>query len=63
MPTTYARLSRIHIKNFQSVEDATLELGNLTCLVGAGDCGKSAFLRAIRAVCLNDAVDEDIRHG
>ncbi|KKN40245.1 hypothetical protein LCGC14_0735250 [marine sediment metagenome] len=59
----YPRLISIRVVNFQIIVDSTLELGNLTVLCGAGDVGKSAFLRAIRAVCLNDAVDEDIRHG
>ncbi|KKL99341.1 hypothetical protein LCGC14_1815430, partial [marine sediment metagenome] len=61
--TEYSRLVSARVVDFQTIVDSTLELGNLTVLSGSGDVGKSAFLRAIRAVCLNDAVDEDIRHG
>jgi DNA repair ATPase RecN len=60
---TYVPLKTIQISNFQSIKDATIELGRLTVLVGPGDAGKSAILRAFRAVCLNDGNDEDIRHG
>lgn len=60
---TYTELQRVHVKNFQSIADTTLELGGLTVLVGPGDAGKSAILRALRALCLNDASDDDIRHG
>jgi DNA repair exonuclease SbcCD ATPase subunit len=62
MPS-YSLLTSIHIKDFQSISDATIELGRLTVLVGAGDVGKSSILRALRAACLNDASDDDIRHG
>lgn len=63
MPNTYSPLTSLRIKDFQSLEDATIELGRLTVLVGPGDVGKSAILRALRAACLNDGADEDIRHG
>lgn len=62
MPT-YTPLRSIKIKDFQSIEEATIELGRLTVLVGPGDVGKSAILRALRAACLNDGNDDDIRHG
>jgi len=60
---SYSPVKSLTVKNFQSVADATIELGHLTVLVGPGDAGKSAILRAFRALCLNDASDEDIRHG
>jgi DNA repair exonuclease SbcCD ATPase subunit len=63
MPRAYTPLTSIRIENFQSIKAATIELGRLTVLVGAGDAGKSAILRALRAACLNDASDDDIRHG
>ncbi|KKL27860.1 hypothetical protein LCGC14_2380910, partial [marine sediment metagenome] len=63
MSNDYAKLERVHIENFQAVEDATLELGRMTVLVGAGDVGKSSILRAVRAAFLNDGSDDDIRHG
>lgn len=63
MTTAYSPLKSIHIKNFQSIEDATIMLGRLTVLVGPGDVGKSAALRALRAATLNEGDDADIRHG
>ncbi|KKN83897.1 hypothetical protein LCGC14_0295500 [marine sediment metagenome] len=60
---TYSPLKTIHIQSFQSIKDATIEMGRLVVLVGPGDAGKSAILRAFRAACLNDGNDEDIRHG
>lgn len=59
----YALLTKARIENFQSVLDSTIEFGGLTCLVGPGDAGKSAILRALRAALLNDGEDADIRHG
>ena len=56
-------ITKVRIQNFQSIEDNTIEFGRLTVLVGAGDAGKSAVLRAIRAVLLNTGTDEDIREG
>ncbi|KKK88102.1 hypothetical protein LCGC14_2746540 [marine sediment metagenome] len=63
MTNTYSPLKTLRARNFQVYEDITIELGQLTILIGAGDSGKSALLRALRVVCLNDGVDEDIRHG
>ncbi len=60
---SYSPLKTLCIKNFQSIADATIELGKLTVLCGAGDAGKSAILRALRAACLNEGHDDDIRHG
>jgi DNA repair exonuclease SbcCD ATPase subunit len=63
MTQTYSPITSVRIKNFQSLEDSTLYLGQLSVLVGPGDAGKSAVLRALRAAFLNDASDDDIRHG
>lgn len=41
------RLSHVHVQNFRSIRDETLELDDLTVLVGANGAGKSAFLRAL----------------
>jgi DNA repair ATPase RecN len=60
---SYSPIKTLRIKNFQSLEDITIDLGPLTVLVGQGDVGKSAVLRALRAACLNDGNDDDIRHG
>ncbi len=60
---SYSRIKTLHIVDFQAIQAATIELGNLTVLCGQGDAGKSSLLRAFRALCLNDATDDDIRHG
>ena len=44
------RLRRIDLKNFKSVDDASVELGPLTVVVGANSSGKSTLLQAVLAV-------------
>ena len=41
------RIKSIRVENFRSVRSATLELDDLTALVGANGAGKSTFLRAL----------------
>lgn len=60
---SYSPIQFLNIRNFQSLGDAHIPMGGLTVLVGEGDVGKSAVLRALRAICLNDGHDDDIRHG
>ncbi len=59
----FSPLASVRVVNFQSIKDSTINLGRLTVLVGEGDVGKSAILRAIRASFLNEGHDDDIRHG
>jgi putative ATP-dependent endonuclease of OLD family len=40
-------IKSVQVKNFRSIADETLECEDLTALVGANGCGKSAFLRAL----------------
>lgn len=40
-------LTRLHIKNFRSCHDVSLEIGNMHALVGANNSGKSAVLHAL----------------
>lgn len=40
-------LKRIHIKNFRSIVDATIELDDFNFFVGKNDSGKSNVLKAI----------------
>lgn len=56
-------LKFIHIKNFQSIKGADIELGRLTVLAGPGRSGKSAVIRALRSALFNSGVDGFIRHG
>ena len=37
-------LKRVRITNFQSIRDSTVEFGDVTCLVGKNEAGKTAPL-------------------
>lgn len=42
------RLTKVHVTNFQSIQDSTeFDVGDVTCLVGKNEAGKTALLRAI----------------
>ena len=43
----------IHVKNFQSLREVSLSLGKLTVIVGPTNVGKSALMRALRALVEN----------
>ena len=40
-------IKQIHVKNYRSIKDETLVLGDLTALVGRNGSGKSNFLKAL----------------
>ena len=43
------KLTKVHIREFQSIQDSTeVEIGDVTCLVGKNESGKTAFLQALR---------------
>lgn len=46
-------LKRVEVKAFQSIHDISLDLGKFTVIVGKSNVGKSAFLRAIKALAFN----------
>jgi len=49
------KLVRIQVKNFRSVEDSgVFDIGELTCLVGKNEAGKTAILRAIHGLSPTD---------
>ena len=53
------KLTKVHITNFQSIQDSTeFEIGDVTCLVGKNEAGKTALLKALYR--LNPVVEE---HG
>ncbi len=56
-------LTRVTVSNYQGIGEADLEIGGLTVIVGPGDHGKSALLRAIAACLFNQTGTEFIRHG
>ena len=52
------KLAKVHITNFQSIRDSTeFEIGDLTCLVGKNESGKTALLKALYR--LNPILDTD----
>jgi exonuclease SbcC len=57
-------LEAIEVKDFQSLKDVRLELGKFTVVVGASNSGKSALVRAIRALAENvTSPGVIVRHG
>lgn len=43
------RLTRVRVQNYRSIEDSEeFEIGDLTCLVGKNEAGKTALLNAMR---------------
>ena len=52
------KLTKVHITNFQSIQDSTeFDIGDVTCLVGKNEAGKTALLRALYR--LNPILDVD----
>ena len=41
-------IDQIQVKNFKSLADVSLLLGNFTCLIGMNGAGKSTLLRKAR---------------
>lgn len=56
-------IQSIHCKNFQSLKDVELEFGKFTVIVGATSSGKSAIVRALRAIADNDLGTDKITQG
>lgn len=51
-------IERIHIKNFRSLVDETIEFSAFNCFVGKNDSGKSNVLKALN-LFFNDSTDFD----
>src|SRR5262249_54150535 len=57
-------IRKIILENFMSHARTEIQLAEgLTVLVGPNNCGKSAVVAAIEALCNNTASDFMIRHG
>lgn len=54
---------RIRVRNFQSIEDAEIEVSGLTVVTGQNNSGKSALMRAVRGVFENNGGDSFVRNG
>ena len=53
----------VHVENFQSLLDVTVEVDGFTVITGTNNTGKSALLRAIRGAFQNARGTSYIRHG
>lgn len=56
-------LQLIKIRNFQSLKDVTLTLGNVTVIRGKSDVGKSALIRALGSFFSNSFNEEYAHNG
>lgn len=56
-------ITNLHIRDFQSLEDLDLPLGDLTVLTGASNSGKSAVFRAMRTLAHNSTSTDFVRAG
>lgn len=56
-------MNRIDIRNYQSLRNVQVELGSFTVIVGASSSGKSAFIRALRALVSNQRGTSFITQG
>lgn len=54
---------KLSIKNFQSIEYQEFEFNNFSILIGSSNLGKSAIVRALRAVLYNEFDKSYIRFG
>ena len=54
---------QVRLKNFQSIEDASLRVEGLTVITGTNHSGKTAVMRAIRGLFTNAPAGPLVRHG
>lgn len=54
------KLVKVQVTNFRSIENSgEFEIGDLTCLVGKNEAGKTAILRAIQGIRSTDSFEYD----
>lgn len=53
----------VHVKNFQSIEDAEVEVSGLTVITGPNNSGKTALVRSIFGVFTNPRGCKYVRNG
>ncbi len=56
-------LKRLQVNNFQRISEVDIDLGSITLIVGPNGSGKTAILRALKALCFNRRGDDFIRKG
>jgi len=54
---------KIRVRDFQSLEDVSLDVDGLTVVTGANNTGKTALMRALRGAFQNAKGTSFIRHG
>lgn len=57
------KLTALAVKDFQSFKNANIPLGRFTAVVGASNLGKSALIRALKALAHNAASTGLVRQG
>jgi DNA repair ATPase RecN len=62
-PHKSVALRGLTVSNFQSLAEITLELGQLTVIVGPSNSGKSAVVRALQAALFNRSGGEFVRES
>jgi hypothetical protein len=55
--------TRVRITNFQSIEDAEIEIDGFTVISGSNSAGKTALMRAIKGVFENTGGNYFVRYG
>ncbi len=53
----------VEVRNFQSIECASIQIDGFTAFVGKSNIGKSAFVRAVRAALTGAPITSSIRHS
>ena len=53
----------VEIRNFQSIEKATIKIDGFTVVVGRSNIGKSALVRAVKAALTGAPVSSFVRHS
>lgn len=53
----------VEVRNFQSIEHATIKVDGFTALVGRSNIGKSALVRAVKAALTGASGTSFVRHG
>lgn len=56
-------MTEVEVRNFQSIEHATIVVEGYTSLVGRSNIGKSAFVRAIKSALTGATGTAFVRHG
>ena len=54
---------RVHVRNFQSIAQSTVEIDGFTVVTGPNNSGKTALMRAVRGVFTNAKGTSFVRHG